>query len=102
MLNSAWAQKYFLCPITNKHLNESWTSFLRVASQGLYCPFLKNFAAIIPNPTDRPLVFEDGVKSPLTNKKKEQIIWILAFLMQRLLFLVLNYIHVNCYQYYPK
>ena len=36
------------------------TSSLRVASQGLSHLFLKTFAAVSPDPTDRPWVSEDG------------------------------------------
>ena len=35
------------------------TGSLRIASQGLSCPFLKNFTFIYPDPTDRPWVSED-------------------------------------------
>ena len=37
------------------------TGLLRLASQGLSHPFLKTFAAVFPDPTDRPWVCEDGI-----------------------------------------
>ena len=39
------------------------TGLLRVASQGLSHPFLKAFAAVFPDPTDRPLVSEGGMRA---------------------------------------
>ena len=37
------------------------TGLLRLASQGFSHPFLKTFAAVFPDPTDRPWVCEDGI-----------------------------------------
>ena len=34
------------------------TASITVASQGLPRPFLKTFAAVYPNPTDRPWVYD--------------------------------------------
>ena len=39
------------------------TGLLRVASQGLSHQFLKTFTAVFPDPTDRPLVSEDGMRA---------------------------------------
>ena len=37
------------------------TGLLRLASEGLSHLFLKTFAAVFPDPTDRPWVCEDGI-----------------------------------------
>ena len=43
MLASAWAQKYFLCPITHKHSNKSWNWFVKSCIPGALLPVLENF-----------------------------------------------------------
>ena len=51
-----------LCKYHNgTSIRMSWgTGSLRVASQGLSRAFLKTFAAVLPDPTDRPWVSEDA------------------------------------------
>ena len=43
--------------VTDKHSNESWNRFVKNRSPGAPSPVLqKNFAAVSPDPTDRPWV----------------------------------------------
>ena len=57
------------------------TGLLRVASQGLSSPFLKTFAAIIPDPTDRPWVSKDESSSETWRKSYVKQVLIVLFLL---------------------
>ena len=43
MLASDWAQKYFLCLITDRHSNKSWNWFVKSSIPGVLLPVLENF-----------------------------------------------------------
>ena len=43
MLASDWEPKYFLCPCTDKHSNESWNWFAKSSISGALSPVLENF-----------------------------------------------------------
>ena len=57
------------------------TGLLRVASQGLSSPFLKTFATIIPDPTDRPWVSKDDSSSETWRKSYVKQVPIVLFLL---------------------
>ena len=92
----------FLCPITDrKHSNMSWNcaGSLRVASQGLSRPFLKTFASVFPDPTERlcrvsedvPLASFALCKSIVYASKRRSFCLILFF------FSLLFYVHFHLY-----
>ena len=58
------AHKIILCAQSQKSIRMSrGTCSLRVTSQELSCPFsVKTFAAVFPDPTDRPWLSEDVIK----------------------------------------
>ena len=64
MLACYWAQQYFLCPTTDKHSKKTW-NVKSIVSQRLSHPFWKTFAAVFPDPTNRPWVFEYGISANL-------------------------------------
>ena len=43
MLASYWAQNYFLCPNTDKHLNESWNCLVKRSNPGACLLIVENF-----------------------------------------------------------
>ena len=59
VLLASYSQEIIFLP-NHKHANECGTGYLRIASQGLSCPFLKTLAAVFSDPTHRPWVSEDG------------------------------------------
>ena len=64
MLASDWEPKYFLCPSTDKHSNESWNWFAKRSIPGLSRPLLKPFAAVFPDPNNHPWVFHRHYSYP--------------------------------------
>ena len=52
--------KIFLCPIRDKNSNELQNCFVKCSIPGLLSPVFKTFAAVFPDPTDRPWVSDDG------------------------------------------
>ena len=52
--------KIFLCPIRDKNSNELQNCFVKCSIPGPLSPVFKTFAAVFPDPTDRPWVSDDG------------------------------------------
>ena len=46
-------KRYFLCPVRDKHSNESWNWFVKSSIPGFLSAVLKTLAAVYPDPTDR-------------------------------------------------
>ena len=62
-----WTQKIFLCPIRDKHSNESWNWFVNSSIPGVISPVLENFRRRFSAPGWPPLGLQGWVFLSINN-----------------------------------